>query len=253
MSTQPERGVLPGKRLFWPAQTGLASPRCCPVFPAVYRWLGTWLVHRHSWYIAGGPIARPERADVRRLRQPADAGPRGGWAAPTTSVVPDHGMLGRGALWIATWRRSASCDRASPSAAVRTRLFRPGRGRSRCCPVVSRRRGSSGWPAGVKGDIGLGPAAPLVDTSFEAARAVWTQAGREGLPRLVTVSYFALGRSRRGSGQHPPLHAWTGEATADMASPGRLRVGGRARGLRRLVRCHRRGRDHLQPGDRRRR
>jgi hypothetical protein len=52
------------------------------------------LVHR--WYIAGGPIARPERADLRRLRQRADAGPRSGWAAPMTSVVPDHGMLAGG-------------------------------------------------------------------------------------------------------------------------------------------------------------
>ncbi len=69
-----------------------------------------------------------------------------------------------------------------------------------------------------EGYIGLGLAAPLVEPSFEAARAAWTQAGREGLLRLVTIPYFALGDPDEVRANIRHYYAWTGEETADMAA-----------------------------------
>ena len=41
-------GVLPAESPFPPGQTGPSGARCSLLFPAVYRWRGTWLVHRRS-------------------------------------------------------------------------------------------------------------------------------------------------------------------------------------------------------------
>lgn len=69
-----------------------------------------------------------------------------------------------------------------------------------------------------EGYIGLGLPAPLVEPSFDAARAAWTQAGRDGRPRLVTIPYFALGYTDRGRANIGHYYAWMGEETAAMAA-----------------------------------
>jgi alkanesulfonate monooxygenase SsuD/methylene tetrahydromethanopterin reductase-like flavin-dependent oxidoreductase (luciferase family) len=51
------------------------------------------------------------------------------------------------------------------------------------------------WGTGYVG--GSVPAA-MVAPSFDAARAAWDKAGREGAPRLVALAYFALGDGERG-------------------------------------------------------
>ena len=69
-----------------------------------------------------------------------------------------------------------------------------------------------------EGYIGLGLPAPLVEPSFDAARAAWTQAGRDGRPRLVTIPYFALGDTDRGRANIGHYYAWMSEETAAMAA-----------------------------------
>jgi hypothetical protein len=61
-------------------------------------------------------------------------------------------------------------------------------------------------------------AAPLVEPSCEAARAARSQAGREALPRLVTIPYLALGDPDGPQANIRHYYAWTGEETADIAA-----------------------------------
>jgi alkanesulfonate monooxygenase SsuD/methylene tetrahydromethanopterin reductase-like flavin-dependent oxidoreductase (luciferase family) len=42
------------------------------------------------------------------------------------------------------------------------------------------------------GYIGGAVPAPMVAPSFDAVRAIWTEAGRAGSPRLVAVAYYAF-------------------------------------------------------------
>jgi alkanesulfonate monooxygenase SsuD/methylene tetrahydromethanopterin reductase-like flavin-dependent oxidoreductase (luciferase family) len=47
----------------------------------------------------------------------------------------------------------------------------------------------------------VGPSAPagMVAGAFDAARAAWTAAGREGEPRLIAIAYFVLGNPEKGA------------------------------------------------------
>lgn len=49
-----------------------------------------------------------------------------------------------------------------------------------------------------QGYIGGSVPAPMVGQSFDAARAAWREAGREGEPRLVGLAYFTLGDTELG-------------------------------------------------------
>ena len=49
-----------------------------------------------------------------------------------------------------------------------------------------------------EGYIGGSVPAPMAAPAFDAARDAWRRAGREGVPRLVALAYFALGDSDKG-------------------------------------------------------
>ena len=38
----------------------------------------------------------------------------------------------------------------------------------------------------------------MVASAFEATRAAWAEAGREGSPYLIALAYFALGDTEQG-------------------------------------------------------
>jgi alkanesulfonate monooxygenase SsuD/methylene tetrahydromethanopterin reductase-like flavin-dependent oxidoreductase (luciferase family) len=58
--------------------------------------------------------------------------------------------------------------------------------------------------------------ASYVGQSFEAARAAWTEAGREGSPRLVAIAYFALGDAEKGRGAVADYYSFGGQGTVDL-------------------------------------
>jgi alkanesulfonate monooxygenase SsuD/methylene tetrahydromethanopterin reductase-like flavin-dependent oxidoreductase (luciferase family) len=64
----------------------------------------------------------------------------------------------------------------------------------------------------------VGPAAPppAVAPAFEGARAAWAEAGREGSPYLVAVSYFALGDVEQGRANVSDYAAVHGEEIVHM-------------------------------------
>ena len=65
MRPLPERDIFPGRGLFSHTGGVVSSPRCLPLFPAVYRWLGTSLVHRgHDRQDADVPC---DHLDRRRI------------------------------------------------------------------------------------------------------------------------------------------------------------------------------------------
>lgn len=68
------------------------------------------------------------------------------------------------------------------------------------------------------GYLGAGFPAAFTAPGFEAARAAWTHAGREGAPRLVTLPYFALGDPDRGRANIADYYAWLGSDTAGMVA-----------------------------------
>jgi hypothetical protein len=55
----PERDVLPGRCPFSHSGEAVSSRRCLPLFPAVYRWLGTSLVHRRRRIAARSSALSP--------------------------------------------------------------------------------------------------------------------------------------------------------------------------------------------------
>ena len=106
---------------------------------------------------------------------------------PDDFVVPDHGMPGRGARLdrhLETFRRvwQGESVGGGPNSAVPAGTRQIPMLFGGFTPATMERMARWG-----EGYIVLGLAAPLVEPSFEAARAAWTQAGREGLPRLVTI------------------------------------------------------------------
>jgi alkanesulfonate monooxygenase SsuD/methylene tetrahydromethanopterin reductase-like flavin-dependent oxidoreductase (luciferase family) len=73
------------------------------------------------------------------------------------------------------------------------------------------------WGTGYIG--GALPAARLA-RSFEATRAAWHEAGREGAPRLVASCYFALEHARRGRRAVWDYYSAGGAAAADFITGG---------------------------------
>jgi hypothetical protein len=58
----------------------------------------------------------------------------------------------------------------------------------------------------------------MTSASFEAAKAAWNAAGRDGLPRLITLPYLALGDPDTGRANIGDYYAWTGAEAADMVA-----------------------------------
>ena len=79
------------------------------------------------------------------------------------------------------------------------------------------------------GYIGTSMAAPMVAPYFEATRAAWATAGRQGSPRLVAIAYFALGDAVQGRANVWAYYSIAGDEIASRiaggiaAGPGRVR------------------------------
>jgi len=70
------------------------------------------------------------------------------------------------------------------------------------------------------GYIGGSVPAPMVASSFEAARAAWDKAGREGSPRLVALAYFTLGDAERGRSNVWDFYSMLGGQFAGLVTEG---------------------------------
>ena len=68
------------------------------------------------------------------------------------------------------------------------------------------------------GYIGLSLPAPMVAPTFEAARAAWAEAGREGSPRLVAIAYFALGDAEQGRANVWDYYSISGDEVARLVT-----------------------------------
>jgi hypothetical protein len=74
----------------------------------------------------------------------------------------------------------------------------------------------------------------MVAQAFDGARAAWTEAGREGAPRLVAIAYFALGDLERGRHDVADYYSYLGpEMSGGMAAG----VHGTADAVREAVRA----------------
>ncbi|WP_216896155.1 LLM class flavin-dependent oxidoreductase [Nocardia alni] len=69
-----------------------------------------------------------------------------------------------------------------------------------------------------QGYVGGSLPAPAVAPTFDAARAAWREAGREGSPRLVALVYYALGDGEAGRRNVYDYYSATGEELAVMIS-----------------------------------
>jgi alkanesulfonate monooxygenase SsuD/methylene tetrahydromethanopterin reductase-like flavin-dependent oxidoreductase (luciferase family) len=73
------------------------------------------------------------------------------------------------------------------------------------------------WGQGyIAGAMPPAAAAPM----FDAARAAWTAAGREGAPRLVAIAYFALGDVEKGRANAHNYYSVAGEEVANAVAAG---------------------------------
>ncbi|WP_236795085.1 LLM class flavin-dependent oxidoreductase [Amycolatopsis sp. GM8] len=112
---------------------------------------------------------------------------------PDDFVLPEYGLRGRGArldrdleTFRDVWDGKAVGGGPNPAVPAGTRQI----------PMLF-----GGWaPAALarmvrwgSGYIGGAMPAAMVAPSYEAAKTAWTEAGREGSPRFVALSYFALG------------------------------------------------------------
>jgi alkanesulfonate monooxygenase SsuD/methylene tetrahydromethanopterin reductase-like flavin-dependent oxidoreductase (luciferase family) len=70
------------------------------------------------------------------------------------------------------------------------------------------------------GYIGLSMPAPMVAPAFEAARAAWAEAGREGSPRLIAIAYFALGDTEQGRANVWDYYSIAGDELASLVADG---------------------------------
>lgn len=72
------------------------------------------------------------------------------------------------------------------------------------------------------GDGYIGASAPveLVAQTFDAARAAWSAAGRDGSPRLVAIAYFALGDIERGRQNVADYYDFLDKESASFVSAG---------------------------------
>ncbi|MFE0025757.1 LLM class flavin-dependent oxidoreductase [Amycolatopsis sp. NPDC059021] len=69
-----------------------------------------------------------------------------------------------------------------------------------------------------QGYVGGSMPPEMVAESFEHARAAWREAGREGEPRLVAITYFALGEPDTGRGKVRDYYSNMGDMADFIAS-----------------------------------
>ena len=60
----------------------------------------------------------------------------------------------------------------------------------------------------------------MVAPAFEAARAAWKDAGRDGDPRIVAIGYFALGDADRGRANVKDYYSFLGEELSNGVAAG---------------------------------
>jgi alkanesulfonate monooxygenase SsuD/methylene tetrahydromethanopterin reductase-like flavin-dependent oxidoreductase (luciferase family) len=70
------------------------------------------------------------------------------------------------------------------------------------------------------GYVGLAVPAPMVASAFEATRAAWAKAGREGSPYLIATAYFALGDTEQGRANVWDYFRITGDRSARFITDG---------------------------------
>ena len=70
------------------------------------------------------------------------------------------------------------------------------------------------------GYVGGSVPAPMVAPAFEATRAAWTNAGREGSPYLIAIAYFALGDAERGRSNVWDYYSIGGDEIARLITDG---------------------------------
>ncbi|HEY4020107.1 MAG TPA: LLM class flavin-dependent oxidoreductase [Pseudonocardiaceae bacterium] len=66
------------------------------------------------------------------------------------------------------------------------------------------------------GYIGGSVPASMVADAFDAARAAWTEAGREGSPRLVAIAYFTFNDAEAGRANIYDYYSFIGDEFATM-------------------------------------
>jgi alkanesulfonate monooxygenase SsuD/methylene tetrahydromethanopterin reductase-like flavin-dependent oxidoreductase (luciferase family) len=69
-----------------------------------------------------------------------------------------------------------------------------------------------------QGYIGASFPPAMVAPSFEAAKDAWRKAGREGSPRLVAISYFAIGDGEKGRANVYDYYSIAGDELASMVA-----------------------------------
>ena len=132
----PERDIFPGRCLF-STVGAVSSPRCSPLFPAVYRWLGTSLVHRRHPGPGIGPTGQAGaplrdrrmglgRSEPGRRRRPARSAPTDqNRSVPATTTAPGA-IAGTERFWSVVrmdgqrrrpgWLRPSPCRRSRSGA-----------------------------------------------------------------------------------------------------------------------------------------
>ena len=66
------------------------------------------------------------------------------------------------------------------------------------------------------GYVGGSVPAPMVAPSFDAARAAWREAGRDGDPQLIAISYYAFADGDKGQANVADYYSFLGEDTANF-------------------------------------
>lgn len=69
-----------------------------------------------------------------------------------------------------------------------------------------------------EGYVGGSVPAPMVEPSFQAARAAWQDAGRSGAPRLVGLAYFAIGNADTGRANVYDYYSIAGQEIATLVA-----------------------------------
>ena len=68
------------------------------------------------------------------------------------------------------------------------------------------------------GYIGGSVPAPMVAEAFDSARAAWTDAGREGEPRLVGIAYYAVNDGDKGRANVHDYYSISGDEITNLVS-----------------------------------
>lgn len=133
-------------------------------------------------------------------------------------IPPAFGFPGRGQrldrdleTFRDVWRGELFDDSTNPMVPASTRQIPMMFGGF--APAVMRRMARWG-----EGYIGGPFPAQMTSPSFEAAKAAWSDAGRDGLPRLVALPYVALGDPDKGRANIRDYYAWMGAETADLVA-----------------------------------